>query len=358
MRVLHIIDSLVVGGAEMLVKDLAPKIRAKGIDFEILVLRLTNNPVEITVRESGVPVHSTGIRSMYSPLQIPKISAMMDGYDVVHVQLFPAQLWAAAAHALKRHAPRLVTTEQSSWNGRRKHRWWSRLDSWMYGQYGLVACNSVGTAEGLQKWCPTVIPKLRVVNNGVLLRNFEDAEPADLSAIVKADLPKLVFVARFYAPKDHATLLRAMTRINNAQLVLVGDGELRGEMERLAIRLGIKERVFFLGQRTDIAQVLKACDIYVHSAEAEAFGIAACEAMAAGLPVIASDVPGLAEVVAGAGILFPVGDDQALAREIQSVLASPQRRQQMSEAGRQRAKRYGIDRIVDEYIDLYKSAMQ
>ena len=79
----------------------------------------------------------------------------------------------------------------------------------------------------------------------------------------------------------------------------------------MAQSLGIAERVTFLGWRSDVASVLKASDIYVHSTDAEGFGIAACEAMAAGLPVVASDVPGLAQIVKGAGILFPAGDDKA-----------------------------------------------
>jgi glycosyltransferase involved in cell wall biosynthesis len=80
--------------------------------------------------------------------------------------------------------------------------------------------------------------------------------------------------------------------------------------------------------------------------------------MAAGLPVVVSDVPGLAEVVEGAGIVFPKGDDEALARELRMLIASPDRRRQMSRASSERARHFSIDRIVDEYIDLYQSVLQ
>ena len=357
MHVLHVIDSLVLGGAEVLVKDLAPRMRARGIDFEILVLRHTGSPVEIAVRESGVPVYNTGLKNLYSPMQIVKVAGVVDRYDVVHVQLFPAQLWVAAVFAWRRRLAHLITTEVGTWNGRRKHRWLRPLDSWMYKQYEVVVCNSQGTVEELKRWCPTTAPKLRVINNGISLREFETASPANLETEVKAGLPKLVFVARFCAPKDHATLLRAITKVPNAQLVFVGDGPLRPQMEQIAKSLGVAERVSFLGRRTDVAHVLKACDIYVHSADAEGFGIAAVEAMAAGLPVIVSDVPGLAEVVEGAGMVFPKGDDETLARELRGLIASPGRRRQMSRASSERAQHFGIDRIVDEYIDLYRSAL-
>jgi glycosyltransferase involved in cell wall biosynthesis len=226
----------------------------------------------------------------------------------------------------------------------------------MYRQYELIACNSEGTAAELRRWCPATADKLRIVDNGIPLEEFESADPAELDGSVVPRLTRLAFVARMHPQKDHATLLRAMTKVPNAQLVLVGDGPLRPQLQEMAQHLEIANRVAFLGLRTDVAQVLKACDIYVHSTNSDGFGIAACEAMAAGLPVIVSDVPGLAEVVEGAGIVFPKGDDEALARELRMLIATPDRCRQMSRASSERAQHFSIDRIVDEYIDLYQAA--
>jgi glycosyltransferase involved in cell wall biosynthesis len=151
--------------------------------------------------------------------------------------------------------------------------------------------------------------------------------------------------------------LRALTTIPNVQLLLVGDGILRPSLEKLARSLGVAERVTFFGRRKDVAQILKASDIYIHSATFDGFGIAACEAMAAGLPVIASDVPGLADVVRGAGILFPAGDHAALARKIRDLMVSSERRREMSEASQKRAQSFGIDRTVDGYLAMYESVL-
>jgi glycosyltransferase involved in cell wall biosynthesis len=139
---------------------------------------------------------------------------------------------------------------------------------------------------------------------------------------------------------------------------LVGDGFLRPQIEELARSIGVATRVSFLGRRQDVPRILKAADIYVHSTTFDGFGIAACEAMAAGLPVIASDVPGLAQVVGGAGILFPVGDHVALAREIQGLLTSPDRRCEMSNASRKRAQCFSIEKTVDGYLTMYESVLQ
>ena len=355
MRVLHLIDSLPLAGAEVLVKDVATRLRKRGIECEVAVLRTLHSPLETTLQNAGVPLHSTGVRNLYSPCQVGPLAKLMRRFDVVHVHLFPAQLWAVVGVAgLSRPVP-LVTTEHGTSNFRR--RWWLRsFDAWLYQHYLSVACNSEATAESLIRWCPSAAPKVRVIQNGIPLDDFEAAQPGEVG--VPSDVTRLVCVGRFEHPKDHVTILRAVAAVPKVHLLLVGDGALRSSLEKLARSLGIAERVNFLGRRQDVARILKASDIYVHSAKFDGFGIAACEAMAAGLPVIASDVPGLAQVVHGAGILFPVGDDAALAREIQELLASPERRREMSKASRDRAQSFGIDRTVDGYLAMYESVLE
>jgi glycosyltransferase involved in cell wall biosynthesis len=169
---------------------------------------------------------------------------------------------------------------------------------------------------------------------------------------------RLVFIARFEAQKDHATLLRALPSVSSAHLIFVGDGPLRPQLEQMAQSLGIRSRVTFLGWRKDVGAVLKASDIYVHSTHSDGFGIAACEAMAAGLPVVASDVPGLAQLVAGVGILFPAEDDRALACHLNALIQSPERQNEMRMAGIQRARQLSIENTVDAYIRMYESVLQ
>jgi glycosyltransferase involved in cell wall biosynthesis len=356
MRVLQLIDSLPLAGAEVLVTNVAPRLRKRGIECEVAVLRRLHSPLESTLQDTGVPLHSTGVMNLYSPHQVKPLARLMQDFDIVHVHLFPAQLWAVVAAAKLGPHVRLVTTEHNTWNARR--RWWLRpIDRWMYHHYQIVACNSEATAEELVRWCPATATKIRVIPNGIPVEDFHVAQPAELN-LESQDTARLVFVGRFEPQKDHRTILRALEKVPNVRLFLVGDGPLRRELEDLARSLRVISQVSFLGKRTDVANVLKACDIYIHSTNSDGFGIAACEAMAAGLPVIASDVPGLAQVVHGAGILFPVGDDAALAREIQELLASPERRHEMSKASRERAQSFGIDRTVDGYLSMYESVLQ
>jgi glycosyltransferase involved in cell wall biosynthesis len=227
----------------------------------------------------------------------------------------------------------------------------------MYSHYRHIACISDATAEELIRWCPSVAGKTSIIPNGIPLDTFETARPAALPS-VPTNVTRLVFVGRFEVPKDHATLLRALPAVPDAHLLMVGDGPLRPELQQMARSLGIAQRVTFLGRRSDVAAVLKASDIYIHSTNADGFGIAACEAMAAGLPVVASDVPGLAHLVSGAGILFPVGDDKVLARHLTSLIGSPELRREMSQASVRRARQFSIENTVDGCIRMYESVLQ
>ena len=356
MRVLQVIDSLIPAGAEVLVKELAPVFQVRGLNVTVAVLKILDSPLEKELRDNGVHFLPTAAGGIYSPRQILHLAKYMGDYDLVHAHLFPVQLWTAAAVRLCPARPVLVTTEHNPDNNRRRS-WLRPLDRWLYRAYDAIACNSQATADALAVWAPGIRDKLQVVPNGIPLARFGSADPIPKREVVGSDVPVVTFVARLEPQKDHATLLRSMAAVSRAHLLLVGDGELRPRLGRLAQELGIQNRVHFLGRRSDVPQLLKMSDVYVHSTHSDGFGMAAVEAMAAGVPVIASLVPGLAEVVGGAGVLVPVGDSQVLAKEISALLASPARREQLSEAGRERALQFTIEACAEAYIRLYESLL-
>lgn len=356
MRVVHVIDSLNRGGAEVMLTAMAPHFQARGVACDVVALLRRPSSLEQSLLDNNIRLQFTDVPKLYSLRQIPVLSKLLRGYDLIHVHLFPAQLWTVMAAARWRHCVPLVTTEHTAWKSRR--RWWQKpVDQWMYQRYKRIACISDATAESLVQWCPGVADRVTLIPNGIPLGAFENASPADLDGVPK-NAVRLVFVARFYAPKDHATLLRALPAVPDAHLILVGDGPFRTRLEQMAQSLGIRNRVTFLGEREDVAAVLKASDIYIHSTYSEGFGIAACEAMAAGLPVVASDVPGLAQLVAGVGILFPVEDDKALAYHLNALIQSPAQQREMRKAGIQRARELSIENTVDCYIRMYESVLQ
>ena len=214
-------------------------------------------------------------------------------FELVHLHLFPAQLFAPLAATLVGSKVPLVLTEHTTHHRRRKM-WLYPLEKWMYGRYTAIACVSEASSASLRAWIPGLEEKVTVIPNGIDLQKFQQANSVSRASIgIKDSNYVLLYVASFQPRKDHGTLFRALSQISGADLVLVGDGELRAQFERQAESLGIAQRVHFLGRRDDVAALLKMADIYVHAPAFEGFGIAVVEAMAAGKPIIASNVPGL-----------------------------------------------------------------
>ena len=140
-------------------------------------------------------------------------------------------------------------------------------------------------------------------------------------------------------------------------LKLVGDGPERAEVEALAIRLGVHARIEFLGERIDLPAVLRVSDVFLLPSETESFGLAALEAMACGVPVVASDVGGIPEVVSDGetGLLAPVGDVPALARHVARLIGDDTERAAFGAAARRRVEaRFRLEPVVAVYEALYR----
>jgi glycosyltransferase involved in cell wall biosynthesis len=154
--------------------------------------------------------------------------------------------------------------------------------------------------------------------------------------------------------KDHATLLRAMARTNRGKLVIAGEGPLRASLERLSRELGLQDRVTLVGVQEDIAALMAKADVFVHPSIVEGFGLAVVEAMAAGLPVIASDVPGMRRILGESAVVFRTGDAEALAVCLKRLAEDRNLCASASAAGRERATQYGIEKMAAGYQLLYE----
>jgi glycosyltransferase involved in cell wall biosynthesis len=357
MRVLHVIDSLIQAGAEALAKDMIPRMRAAGLDVSVAVLKHLDSPFERELRDRGIPFLPTAQGGIYSSGHILSLARQISKFDMVQVYLFPAQLFTPLAAALARAKTPLVLAEGST-HHRRKKSWLRPLENWTYSRYAAIACASDAIAASLRSWVPAADGKIVVIPNGIDVQVFERAASVPRESLgINNWTYLLLYIARLEPSKEHGTLIDALTQIPNAELILVGDGILRGQLEAQARSLGVAERVHFLGRRSDIAALLKTADIYVHPSANEGFGIAAAEAMAAGRPVVAANVPGLAQVVGDAGVLVPPRDPVRLAGEILRLIDSPERRAQLSQAAAERGRQFSIEKTVAAYIDLYRSVV-
>jgi glycosyltransferase involved in cell wall biosynthesis len=173
---------------------------------------------------------------------------------------------------------------------------------------------------------------------------------------IPANVPLAGTVGRLVPVKDHATLFSAVATVPGLHLAVLGDGELRATLEALARELGMSERTHFTGWWTDVPSALADLDVVVLSSRNEGTPVALIEALAAGRPVVATDVGGVRHVVQDGetGWLCGAGDSAGLARLLTQAIAQPEASGRLAEAGRLRvAERFGYERLLAEHRSLY-----
>lgn len=345
MKLLHIISSLEIGGAQRLLSDLLPIQKQQGLDVELLVNVSVENDFAAKIQEAGVKIMSLEEPNLHSFSNILRLRKIIKRYDVVHVHLFPSVYWVALASVgLK---VKLVYTEHSTSNRRREKSYFRPIEKFVYHQYDKIISISQQTQEALQQWLQSSDDRFVVVNNGVDTKRFSSMR---CSVIPKS----LIMVSRFVSAKDQETLIRAVKYLDmDVVLRLVGDGENMDHCKQVAKEEGVSDRVEFLGSRSDVSELIAESYIGVQSSNWEGFGLTAVELMAAGKPVIASDVEGLKQVVEGAGIVFCRGSVTELSNKIAQLLVDNEYYEAVAYACKQRAIEYDISVMASEYKSVY-----
>lgn len=354
MKILHVITSLTTGGAEKLVSEIAPMLRDKGHEVEVCVFNGEHTAFMQYLLNAGIKIISFGEKcNVYNPIFIVRLIRLMKHYDIVHTHNTAPQLFAAIGSVLCSVV--LVTTEHNTSNRRRDWKWYALIDKWMYSRYKKVICISDSTEANLREFINERSSKICTIYNGINVDKYITALPTGKKQITNYPDRKVVtMVAGFRYQKDQETLIRAMKHLTvDAELWLIGDGERRSIIEQCIKDNNLSERVRLLGIRSDIPSLLKVADIVVQSSHWEGFGLAAVEGMAAGKPVIASDVEGLAQVVEGAGLLFPRGDENELAKIINDLLTNDHYYKEIVDKCFKRAQMYDIQKMVNAYNELY-----
>lgn len=353
MKILHVISSLELGGAQRLLSDMLP-IMAKQHDVSLLVNVQIHNELQEKIERAGVHVISLDKSDVYSFKNVFRIAKKMRGMDVVHVHLFPSLYWAAMASLFV--PAKLVYTEHSTSNKRRGKWYFRPVERFIYNRYSKIVAISSPVCKTLADWIgkDSDDSKFDVVENGVDLSHFMASARDGIF-----NPKKVIMVSRFAKSKDHSTVIKAMQYIPaDIQLILVGDGETMPECKELAERIRVDDRVHFVGAQSNVSSWLSEAYIGVQSSHWEGFGLTAVEMMASGLPVIASNVEGLKQVVDGAGELFACGDERELAQIITSLLEDEDMYKDLQQKCLSRAKRYSIHATVEAYLNIYKEVSE
>lgn len=221
---------------------------------------------------------------------------------------------------------------------------------------------SQDTAKRLLETFRWPAEKVQVVYNAVEPAPF-DAQPDPVLRKFlsrRRGRPVVFTAARLEEQKGHRYLLESATEVPEAQFVFAGDGPERAALEAQAASLGLDDRVMFLGRRHDIPEILACCDAFVLPSLWEGLPLSVLEAMAAGKPVVASDVGGTGEAVLHeeTGLLVPAGDRRALAKAIRAVLDDPALAHRLGSAGRKRVRqKFSAAEMVHRITSVYEELL-
>ena len=365
MRIVQFITSLRTGGAERLVTDLSVCFRKAGHDVSLLLLDGSVTPFLEELKSAGIQVTalSKGYRSMRNPFLVFKlIRFLKEGrFDIIHSHNTSCQFLAAVASLFLPLT--MVTTEHNTSNRRRGWSLFKPLDRWMYSRYKKVFCVGEETLSRLSDYLgSSVSDKVVLARNGINLKKFSEAIPDKEISSVEGF--KVIMVAAFRAQKDQETLIRSMALSpEDYHLFLVGGVDLPEDEPNLdkclalTKELGLTDRVSFMGKRSNVPSLLAAADVVVLSTHYEGMSLSVIEGMASGKPFVASDVMGVREQVKEAGILFPEGNEAALADVLKSLRDDSILAGEVSKNCLEKASKYDIGVAVNLHLAEYQSIM-
>lgn len=354
MKILHVITSLLSGGAEKIVSDLVLLFRSKNVVSEVAVFNAIDTPLMKRLVDERITVHRFAPEggNVYSPKNLIKLQRLVSAgkYDIVHTHNTACQLFGALCRIPKN--TRLVTTEHNTSNRRRGHGVMRYTDRMMYSAYHRVVCISEGTLDSMADFLGDKIKgKCVVINNGINLDRYR----GEIGSIQPGGDVTVTMVAGFREQKDQDTAVRAMAELpERFRLVLVGDGVRINEVRELAESIGVSDRVTFPGMRDDVPDLLRESDIVLMSSHYEGLSLSNIEGLASGRPFVASDVPGLREVTQGAGILFAEGDQSGLASILFRLADDADLYASTARKCMERACGYDINLTAERYLSVYK----
>jgi glycosyltransferase involved in cell wall biosynthesis len=349
LRIAHVTLGLDVGGLEKLLVEFARHADRSRFDLHFISLT-TKGPLASDIESQGWPVTSLEAPPGLRPGITWKLARLLwrQRIDIVHTHDERPNVYAVPAARLVGVKRIFHTRHSQAAHLSRRQRWLVRLVSLGNDRFICISEDSArrAYAQGISKH------RIRVLHNGIDLDRFAFTGPSP-------DGPA-VLVARLEPEKDVGTLLRAVEviarRRPDFRLEIAGDGSCRPDLESLSDRLGLNGVVKFLGAVRDVPGLLARARLFVLPSLTEGISLTLLEAMARGLPVVATEVGGNPEVVAAgeSGLLVAAAAPQSLAEAVLSLWTNEERCVGMGTAGRRRAEQhFDIRRMVAQYESMY-----
>lgn len=363
IKIMQVIDLLQWGGAQKMQVFLAEQLNAHNVELTVASLNASaDSPVPEFLRQHGARVvifsfpKFLSIRSFWGLYNFIR----REKFDLIHAHLTYANIFGTLIGRMT-GTPVIASLRTAGYDPRyhRPLRQFIETVVVKYGAQRIMANGQVVAELGSKRFAPR---RIDVIPNAIALPEplpIEERTALRTKLTGDAARPIVISVGRLDLPKGFPDLLEAFDVVRKthpcAALLLVGDGPLRGQLDRQTVELGLEGHVFLLGQRDDVGTLLEASDIYVTSSHWEGLPVSVLEAMAAGLPVIATTVGELPYlVVRQAGSLVPPRQPERLAAEINNLLLNPERMESMGAAGREHIrKNFSPEVWVRQLLTLY-----
>jgi glycosyltransferase involved in cell wall biosynthesis len=358
IQVVHLVLTLNIGGLERVVYDLARHAARDDLATRVLCLGEIG-ALGTAFQSAGICVESLDVHGKGAARSVLAVARRLRELkpDVLHTHNAAAHIVGAPAAKLS-GVPVVVNTRHGKHRVTGlKNRLGNRLATWLTQRMVAVSSSTAEVARAVDR-----IPdaRLEIIRNGVDLDLFPRRDGAP-----RRHTGKAIHAARLdHTTKDQRTLLRAVRLVVDQEpgfmVDIIGDGPDRPALEELCDQLRLRSHVAFLGFRHDVEELLPQADLFVLSSVSEGLPMTLLEAMAAGLPVVSTDVGGISELVTRneTGLLVPSQSPEALATAILQLVRDPQLAASMGLAGRRRVeKEFNIRRVVATYESVYRQLL-
>ncbi len=351
-----------VGGAEQHLLTLLPALRERGIDARFLSLDAGGDAARFhdALDERGIPWRGVPCGPDVSPALARRVvqAIRAEQPDLLHTHMVHADIYGSTAAHLTR-VPFVSTRHNDDRYLLGPFRYVDR--TFMHGARTIIAISNAVREFHIRAGLPA--RKLETIHYGLDDLPSAPSEITPAAAGIAPDAPLVLAIGRLIEQKDHATLLDAfaLTRREHgeARLAILGWGRLEEATRARVHDLDLDDAVVVPG-RVEPSAWLARADVFAHTSRWEGFGIVLLEAMLAGLPVVATRVSAIPEIVVDGetGLLAAPGDSNAIATALSSLLDDPARRRALGEAGRRRARdEFSVARMTERTIDVYRRAV-
>lgn len=362
---LWLIKGLGPGGAERLLVSTARVADHSRFQYEAAFIVPVKNAFREPLEHEGVLTHSLGEEPSGSalwPLRLRRLLARQR-YDIVHVHSpLPAAATRVLASTLPRAGrPAVVSTEHNEWGA------FDPATRLVNALTGYRDAHTWAVSSRVRDSMRFPVPHdVEVLVHGIELDQGPSLSPEERRLVrrelgVPPDAVLACTVANLREQKDYPSVLAAartaLSAVPSLYWIAVGQGPLEAAMSQMKDRLGLGDRFQFLGYRNDVAQILRASDLFVLGSVHEGYPVALMEAVSAGLPCVVTDVGGNPDAVLNGvnGIVVPPTDPQSLAEAVIELVTNPRLRSSMAKRAQRLGPRFDIRRAVDRQESVYQS---